>query len=136
MSNKLTKEYTLNNINEFYEELNNNLNSTHTKFLVWTAYHKEQKTQKECNEICSAYNVCAGSYYSCNKVTDNIFIVTRHFNKGKKEYYIPCIKKDGLITRYNVAFNIFDQAVIAAYSYLYTGNEDAGYWACKLMDIK
>ncbi len=54
----------------------------------------------------------------------------------KKEYYLPCIKKDGITTRCNVAFDTFDQAVIAAYSYLYTGDEDAGHWACKLMDIK
>ena len=93
--------------------------------------------KKECNEITAAYENRTGTdYYTCDKVTDNIFIVTRHFNGKQKECYLPCVKKDGVTTRYNVAFDTFDQAVIAAYSYLYTGHEDAGYWACKLMDVK
>lgn len=84
MSDKFTKEYTLDDINE-------------------------------CNEICSAY---WGAHYTCDKVTDNIFIVTRRFDGEQKEYYLPCIKKDGVIIRYTVAFDTFDQAVNAAYSYL------------------
>lgn len=136
MSDKFVKEYNFGNINEFYERLESSPNSKITKFRVWRDYYTEIQRQKECNEICTAYNTRAGDYYTCDKVTDNIFVVTRHFNGHQKEYYLPCIKKDGIVTRYNVAFDTFDQAVIAAYSYLYTGNEDAGHWACKLMDIK
>lgn len=136
MSDKFTKEYTLDNINEFYEGLEASPNPKFTKFRVWCNYYKEAQRQKECKEISDAYNIRAGSYYTCDKVTDNIFIITRHFNDEQKEYYIPCIKKNGIVARYNVAFDTFDQAVIVAYSYLYTGDEDAGRWACKLMDIK
>ena len=136
MSDKFTKEYTLDNINEFYEELEASINPKFIKFRVWCDYYTEIQRQKECNEVSNAYNTRVGSYYTCDKVTDNIFIITRHFCDGQKEYYIPCIKKDGIVTRYNVAFETFDQAVIVAYSYLYTGQEDAGHWACKLMDIK
>ena len=136
MSDKLTKEYTLDNINEFYERIEASPNPKFTKLRVWCNYYKESQRQKECKEISDGYNTRAGSHYTCDKVTDNIFIVTRHFCDEQKEYYLPCIKKDGIITRYNVAFETFDQAVIAAYSYLYTGNEYAGQWACKLMDIK
>ena len=136
MSDKFTKEYTLDNINEFYEELEASINPKFIKFRVWCNYYTETQRQKECNEVSNVYNTRAGSYYTCDKVTDNIFIITRHFNNEQKEYYIPCIKKDGIVTRYNVAFETFDQAVIVAYSYLYTGQEDAGHWACKLMDIK
>lgn len=135
MSNKFTKKYTLDNINEFYEGIEASPNSKFTKFHVWCNYYKEFQLQKECQEVCNAYNTRAGSYYNCDKVTDNIFIVTRNFTDGQKSYYLPCIKKDGVITRYNVAFDTFDQAVIAAYSYLYTGYEDAGRWACKLMNM-
>ena len=136
MSDKFTKEYTLDNINEFYERIEASPNPKFTKLHVWCNYYKESQRQKECKEVSDAYNTRAGSYYTCDKITDNIFIITRHFNSEQKEYYLPCIKKDGIITRYNVAFKTFDQAVIAAYSYLYTGHEDAGQWACKLMDIK
>lgn len=145
MSDKFTKEYTLDNtnefydldnINEFYERIEASPNPKFTKLRVWCNYYKESQRQKECKEVSDAYNTRAGSYYTCDKITDNIFIITRHFNSEQKEYYLPCIKKDGIITRYNVAFKTFDQAVIAAYSYLYTGHEDAGQWACKLMDIK
>lgn len=136
MSDKFVKEYNLGNINEFYEGLEAAPNSKITKFRVWYNYYTEVQRQKECNEICIAYSTRAGDYYTCDKVTDNIFVVTRHFNGRQKEYYLPCIKKDSVTTRYNVAFDTFDQAVIAAYSYLYTGDEDAGRWACKLMDIK
>lgn len=136
MFDKLTKEYTLDNINEFYKELEASINPKFIKFRVWCNYYTETQRQKECNEVSNAYTTRAGSYYTCDKVTDNIFIITRHFNSEQKEYYIPCIKKDGIVTRYNVAFETFDQAVIVAYSYLYTGQEDAGHWACKLMDIK
>lgn len=132
MSDNLTKEYTLDNINEFYENLKISPNSKFTKFRVWCSYYAEMQRQKECNEIATAYENRTGT----DKVTDNIFIITRRFNGKQKEYYLPCIKKDGVTTRYNVAFDTFDQAVIAAYSYLYTGHEDAGHWACKLMDIK
>ena len=136
MSDRFIKEYTLDNINEFYDRLESSPNSKFTKFRVWRNYYTEVQRQKECNEICTAYNTRAGDYYTCDKVTDNIFVVTRHSDSRQKEYYLPCIKKDGIVTRYNVAFDTFDQAVIAAYSYLYTGEEDAGRWACKLMDIK
>ena len=136
MSDKLTKEYTLNNINEFYEGLEASHNSKIAKFRVWCNYYTEVQRQKECDEIAAAYENRTGNYYFCDKVTDNIFIVTRNLTDGQKSYYLPCIKKDGIVTRYNVAFETFDQAVIAAYSYLYTGHEDAGHWACKLMDIE
>lgn len=137
MSDNLTKEYTLDNINEFYENLKIRPNSKFVKFCVWSNYYAEMQHKKECNEIIMAYKSQTGvDCYTCDKVTDNIFIVTRHFNGKQKEYYLPCVKKEGIVTRYNVAFDTFDQAVIAAYSYLYTGHEDAGYWACKLMDIK
>lgn len=136
MSDKFVKEYNLGNINEFYEGLESSLNSKIIKFRVWCDYYTEIQRRKECDEICTAYNTRAGDYYTCDKVTNNIFVVTRHFNGRQKEYYLPCIKKDDIVTRYNVAFDTFDQAVIAAYSYLYTGHEDAGRWACKLMDIK
>lgn len=136
MSNNFAKEYNLDNINEFYEGLEASLNSKFTKFRVWSNYYAEMQRQKECNEIITAYKNRTGNHYFCDKVTDNIFIVTRNFTDRQKSYYLPCIKKDGVVTRYNVAFDTFDQAVIAAYSYLYTGHEEAGHWACKLMDIK
>ena len=136
MSNNFAKEYNLDNINEFYEGLEASINSKFAKFRVWCNYYVEIQRQKECNEIAMAYKNRTGDYYFCDKVTDNIFIVTRNFTDGQKSYYLPCIKKDGVTTRYNVAFDTFDQAVIAAYSYLYTGHEEAGHWACKLMDIK
>ncbi len=136
MSDKFTKKYTLDNINEFYKGLETISNSKIAKFFVWWNHYTEIQRQKECDEIAAAYKNQAGNYYTCDKITDNIFVVTRHFNGRQKEYYLPCIKKDGIVTRYNVAFDTFDQAVIAAYSYLYTGHEDAGRWACKLMDIK
>lgn len=135
MSDKFTKEYTLDNINEFYEGLEACPNPKFTKFRVWCNYYAEVQRQKECDEIATAYKNRTGNYYFCDKVTDNIFIVTRNFTDGQKSYYLPCIKKDGVVTRYNVAFDTFDQAVIAAYSYLYTGHEDAGRWVCKLMDM-
>ena len=136
MSNNFAKEYNLDNINEFYEGLEASINSKFAKFRVWCNYYVEIQRQKECNEIAMAYKNRTGDYYFCDKVTDNIFIVTRNFTDGQKSYYLPCIKKDGVTTRYNVAFDTFDHAVIAAYSYLYTGPEEAGHWACKLMDIK
>ena len=136
MSDKFTKEYTLSNINEFYEMLEVSPNSKFAKFRVQCNYYTEMQRQNECNEIAMAYKNRTGNYYFCDKVTDNIFIVTRNFTDGQKSYYLPCIKKDGVVTRYNVAFDTFDQAVIAAYSYLYTEHEEAGHWACKLMDIK
>lgn len=136
MSDKFTKEYDLNNINEFYEELEASPNSKFAKFLVWRNHYTEIQRQKECDEIATAYENRTRNYYTCDKVTDNIFVVTKNFIDGQKSYYLPCIKKDGVTTHYHVAFDTFDQAVIAAYSYLYTGHEDAGHWVCKLMDIK
>lgn len=136
MSDKFTKKYTLDNINEFYDGLEANPNSKFAKFRVWCNYYTEVQRQKECDEIATAYKNRAGNCYTCDKITDNIFVVTRNFTDGQKDYYLPCVKKDGIVTRYNVAFDTFNQAVIAAYSYLYTGHEDAGRWACKLMDIK
>lgn len=136
MLDKFTKEYTFGNINEFYDGLEASPNSKIAKFRVWCNYYTEVQRQKECDEIATAYKNRTRGYYTCGKVTDNIFVVTRNFTDGQKSYYLPCIKKDGIVTRYNVAFDTFDQAVIAAYNYLYTGDEDAGHWAYKLMDIK
>lgn len=136
MSDKFTKEYTLGNIDEFYDGLEDSPNSKIAKFRVWCDYYAEVQRQKECDEIATAYENRGNDYYTCSKVTDNIFVVTRNFNGKRKNFYLPCVKKDSIVTRYNVAFDTFDQAVIAAYSYLYTEDEDAGRWACKLMDIK
>ncbi len=89
MSDKFVKEYNLDNINEFYEGFEAAPNSKITKFRVWCDYYTEVQRQKECNEIATAYSTRAGDYYTCDKVTDNVFVVTRHFNGRQKRVLSP-----------------------------------------------
>lgn len=93
MSDKFTKKYTLDNINEFYKGLETISNSKVAKFLVWCNHYTEIQRQKECDEIAAAYKNRAGNYYTCDKITDNIFVVTRNFTDGQKNIIFLALRK-------------------------------------------
>ena len=131
-------KYTLDNIQEFFDNLDNSPNPNMRKMMVWAGYERDRQLRAELCKIEKLYendNMVASSQYNAIKITDYIYIV-EYCRKGVTVCYYPCIKiTNELIKHPNIGYKSFDQCVIAAYSILYTGGKDAGEWACKLMDI-
>ena len=134
-------KYTLDNIQEFFDSLDNALNPKIRKMLVWAGYERDKRLGNELLEISKLYENTDSNHthqYNANKITDSIYVV-EYRTKGQTVGYLPCVKlcagSAGIIKRPNILYKSFDECVIAAYSILYTGHEEAGAWACKLMDI-
>lgn len=134
-------KYTLDNIQEFFDSLDSALNPKIRKMLVWAGYERDKRLGNELLEIGKLYENTDSDpthQYNANKITDSIYVV-EYRTKGQTVGYLPCVKlcagSAGIIKRPNILYKSFDQCVFAAYSILYTGNEEAGAWACKLMDI-
>lgn len=134
-------KYTLDNIQEFFDNLDNALNPKIRKMLVWAGYERDKRLGNELLEISKLYENTDSDpthQYNANKITDSIYVV-EYRTKGQTVGYLPCVKlcagSAGIIKRPNILYKSFDECVIAAYSILYTGHEEAGAWACKLMDI-
>ena len=131
-------KYTLDNIHEFFDKLDNAPNPNIRKMMVWAGYERDKRLGNELLEISKLYkhtDDCPTHQYNVNKITDSIYVV-EYRAKGETVGYLPCVKiTDDYIKRPNILYKSFDECVIAAYSILYTGHEDAGQWACKLMDI-
>ena len=131
-------KYTLDNIQEFFDNLDNALNPKIRKMLVWAGYERDKHLGNELLEISKLYESTDDNpthQYNANKITDSIYVV-EYRTKGQTVGYLPCVKLcAGIIKRPNILYKSFDECVIAAYSILYTGHEEAGAWACKLMDI-
>ena len=131
-------KYALDNIHEFFDNLDNAPNPNERKMMVWAGYERDKLLREELRNIEKIYESKDDNpihWYIASKISDSIYVV-EYQEKGETIGYLPCVKiTDGYIKRPNILYKSFDECVIAAYSILYTGHEDAGQWACKLMDI-
>ena len=119
--------YTIDNINEFFENLMNSKNAKFNILSMYEAYEREYKENKRKREIEDKYG-----WHGCNNVahivSDDIAIVEQreydrvagyfaHVNNKKSSYIWPT----------------FEQALLCAVSIKLTGREDATEWMWKLV---
>ena len=131
-------KYTLDNIHEFFDNLDNAPNPNICKMMVWAGYERDRLLREELRNVEKIYESKDDNpihRYIASKISDNIYIV-EYMRKELTLGYFPCVKvTKNSIRRSHTLYKSFDQCVIAAYSILYTDYEDAGQWASELMDI-
>lgn len=123
----MSKEYTLETIHEFFDELDNRLNPNISKMIVWAGYEKDRQRQIHEKEIEDIFD-CPGYYYNATIVTEDIAIV-KEFKRGEIIGFFPCVNKK----KSHCLYPTFDKAFLAALSIKYLGNEDAAEWMWKML---
>lgn len=121
----IEKEYTLDNIHEFYEEMENSFNPKIRKMMVYAGYMRDKERKEKENEVAQHYK--HGTYFA-HMVSDDIFIVEEVRGADTLGYYayIGEYKSDYM-------WNTFDEALLCALSIKYTGREDATYYLLKML---
>lgn len=119
--------YTIDNINEFFEDLMNRPNAKFNMLHVYGAYKRECERIKKEQEIEKAYKNTA-DYSNVFIVNDDIAIVELHGYGNITGY---CAHVNNRIAHY--VWNTFEEALLAAVSIKLTGREDATEWMWKLV---
>lgn len=121
------KEYTIDNVNEFFENLMNKPNAQVHMLDTYEVIEREDERDKKVAKIIEQYNY-PSYYYDATVINDDIAIVTEmkrgeitgyyaHVNGKKSHYFWPT----------------FEQALLCAVSIKLTGHEDATKWMWKLV---
>lgn len=115
------KEYTLETIQEFYDDVNENYSSV-SKFMVWVKYKKQVELENLKKEISNKYFTpyYPRYRYEVDIVTEDIAIITMMDGikiVGYSGYNMATQKKG------ECWFTTFDQAVIASMLNKYNNNE-------------
>lgn len=132
------KDYHFDNVQEFFDELQDKNNVT--KMMVYSAYKEKEQQIEEKKEIIDLYynkNHSRVDYYNVYKICDNFFIVEfiyKNSTGDDKIIYTPCVDK----TPIYIYYNKFDSAIIAGLALKYNpGDREAiaTPWACKLLNM-
>lgn len=121
------KEYTIDNVNEFFENLMNGKNAKFNMLRVYGAYERECEENKRKQEIEDKFKI-AGYYCVANIINDSITIVEEQ-KMGKITGYFAYVDN---MTSYR-RWPTFEQALLCAVSIKLTGREDATEWMWKLV---
>lgn len=119
--------YTIDNINEFFEDLMNGKNAKFNMMRAYGAYERECEENERIKEIENQYH-WPGKYYKACKVREDIYIVAE-MDEGIVSGYFACV--DGKPNIY--LWPTFEQALLCAVSIKLTGREDATKWMWKLV---
>lgn len=119
--------YTIDNINEFFDDLMNKPNAKVNMLYVYGAYERECEENKRKQEIEDKYD-CPGCYHEVYLISNDIAILKRQWH-GKVKGYLAHVnnKKSSYI------WPKFEQALLCAVSIKLTGREDATKWMWKLV---
>lgn len=121
------KEYTIDNINEFFEDLMNKPNAKINMLNVYGAYERECEDNKRKQEIRENFKF-GNRYYIPYIVNDDIAIVEEQ-KGGKTTGFFPYVGNK----RSYCFCSTFEQALLCAVSIKLTGREDATEWMWKLV---
>ena len=129
-------KYALDNIHEFFDNLDNAPNPNERKMMVWAGYERDKLLREELRNIEKIYESKDDNpihWYIASKISDSIYVVEYRI-WGETVGYFPCVRvnKD-CMRRSNTLYKSFDQCLLAALSILYTNHEEAGAWAFKLI---
>ena len=109
-------EYNYDNIDEFFDRLNNSVNPKIHKMVVWAGYERDRKRQNREKEICDKFSNDYFSY-SADIITEDIAVLTV-YKKGEIYGYEPYV--EGMIC-HNL-YDSFDKALITAFCLKYNGD--------------
>ena len=119
--------YTIDNINEFFDDLMNKLNAKLHMFLVYDAYKRDCELDKRREQIADLYDHIKRKNI-IHVIGDNIAIVEQRENSKLCGYYAHVYNHKSY-----VLWPTFEQALICAVSIKLTGREDATEWMWKLV---
>lgn len=120
-------DYTIDNINEFFEDLMSKPNAKVNMLCVYGAYNREYEMVKREREIKEQYQDTRHSYV-VHLVNDDIAIVEEN-EKGEITGYLAHVDN----RKSSYIWPTFEQALLCAVSIKLTGREDATEWMWKLV---
>lgn len=119
--------YTIDNINEFFENLMNKPNAKLNMLCVYGAYERECEENKKKQEIEDRYKTSRGRAVA-HIINDDIAIV-EYSEFNMLIGYFADVNKDTS----NYIWPTFEMALLCAVSIKLTGREDAVEWMWKLV---
>ena len=119
--------YTIDNINEFFEDLMNSKNAKFNMLRVYGAYKREGELEKRIDNIREKYKLTS-DYCDVYIINEDIAIVELQ-DYGKIIGY--CTHVDNKKSSY--IWPTFEMALLCAVSIKLTGREDATEWMWKLV---
>lgn len=124
------KEYTIDNINEFFEDLMSKPNAKFNMLYVYGAYERECERVKREQEIEEQHNwpSCYHVYNTVHIINDDIAIIEQRRHDEENGYYAHVNNKKS-----HYIWPTFEQALLCAVSIKLTGSEDATEWMWKLL---
>ena len=130
-SNK--KEYTLDNIHEFFDELDTKLNPNISKMLVWAGYQRDKERQKKEKEIWQKYYNpnFPRIQYNVTLLTDDIAIVERTQDGGRLGF-TPYVNGEVSDSYY---FSFY-QAMLAGLAIMFTGSDNGVEMLIRALDME
>lgn len=125
------KEYNLDNIHEFFEELDNKLNPNIHKMMVWAGYQRDCDARAELKDVEDMYYNSSHpkDRYTAWKISQDMYVV-QCSNSSITGYYAHVNN-----TRSYELFDTFDKAVLGCLAIKYTGRYDAAVWAVKMLGM-
>lgn len=124
----MSKEYTLETIHEFFDDLDNRLNPSISKMMVWAGYERDNQKRKTEGEIEELFSGYPGYRYVATLITEDIAIV-EEMKRNETVGFLPCVNKK----KSHCIYPTFDEALLAALSIKYVGNENAAEWMWKML---
>lgn len=119
--------YTIDNINEFFEDLMNKPNAKFNMLRVYEAYEHECEDNKRKQEIKEKFKI-AGYHCTCKLITDDMAVVVAQKANRLSGYFAYVDSMASYRRR-----PTFEQALLCAVSIKLTGREDATEWMWKLV---
>lgn len=125
------KDYNLDNIHEFFDELDSKINPNVHKFYVWTCYQQARKIQEELRTVEEMYHNShfSSDRYTAWKISQDMYVV-QYYSGSVIGYYAHVNN-----TRSHELFDSFDKAVLGCLAIKYTGRYDAAVWAAKMLNM-
>ena len=124
-------DYTLDNIHEFFEELDTKPNPSIRKMMVWAGYRRDCDVRTELKAIEDMYRNPSRprDRYTAWKISQDMYVI-QACSGSVIGYYAQVNNNQG----YEL-FDTFDRAVLGCLAIKYTGRSDAAIWAAKMLGM-
>ena len=119
------KTYTLDNVNEWVEDLSKRHQTS--QFITYTTYVAEAERRAKQKAIADLYKSGPGVHIA-TLVTNDIAVVERIVRGGVEGYFAVVNDKPSFYM-----WPTFDEAIMCAMSIKYSGNEDATKYIVKML---
>lgn len=120
-------EYNLDNIQEFYDKMEESLNPKIRKMMVYAGYKRDEERRHKENEISKQFEI-AGHAFHTHLISDDIAIVEEVRGANTLGYYAYVNGK-----RDYCLWNSFDEAVLASLAIKYTNSSNIAPYIWKML---